>query len=142
MTPHGEKELYDFENQILHITPWYEHEHSFDLMYALLWGIWVGEHGSLDGCPKLSKKEHPQVISNGVTTSFYDLDTHTIHLVEGHRNLIILAHEITHSMGQHKHDWRFRKLYFHLLDRYIGIKKSWLEHHYRAWTSYQRTKRK
>ena len=141
MKPHGAKELYEFECQILHITSWHETEHAFDLMYTILWGIWVSEYGSLEGCPKLDPKEHPLIISPCGTTSFYDPDAHVIHIVPGHRSLIILVHEITHAMGYHNHDWRFRKQYFYLLDRYIGVKKSWLENTYKAWTAFQRTKK-
>lgn len=136
--PHGTAELYDFECQVLHATIWYEQEHQFDLMHTMLSGIWVQEHGDLSTCPKLVKKENPLVTYQGTTTSYYDPDTHSIALIEGQRNLVVLVHEVAHAMGCYNHDWRFRKLYFRLLDNYVGIKRSWLEQHYKAWTTFQR----
>ena len=124
MKPHGATELYDFENEILHATMWHEQEQSFDMLYTLLWGMWVSEYGDLDNCPKLSKKPHPKVTSNGETTTFYNADTHTIHMLEGQRTLIMLVHETTHAMGFHDHGFRFRRRYFYMLTKNLTKRRN------------------
>lgn len=50
-----------------------------------------------------------------------------IRLCRGHRNILVLLHELTHALGPCVHGPRFVKLYFRLLNQYAGYARPFLQ---------------
>lgn len=50
-----------------------------------------------------------------------------IRLCRGHRNILVLLHELTHALGPCVHGPRFVKLYFRLLHEWAGYSRPFLE---------------
>lgn len=50
-----------------------------------------------------------------------------IRLCRGHRNILVLLHELTHALGPCVHGPRFVKLYFRLLNEHAGYSRFFLQ---------------
>ena len=50
-----------------------------------------------------------------------------IELARHHRTVLVLLHELTHALGPYQHGAKFVRLYFHLLKKYAGYNRWFLE---------------
>lgn len=79
-----------------------------------------------------SNKRMPEIWA---TDGLWDKDRYTsfccgytyIELARHHRNILVLLHELTHAMGPCHHGEEFVLLYFHLLNRWAGYSKWFLQ---------------
>jgi len=138
MKHHHTRNLYEFETMLLYAMTEGHQQYSIHVLATVLSGIWAGEKGHIGKCPLLTVKEDPEFKIDGTCCSFYRKSKHQINLVPTYCNVVTLVHEITHALyPKLNHGPKFRHHYFRLLDEYLGIRRSWLDEHYKVWTQYK-----